>query len=178
MPVCPTTENRRMPRIPALPALLLCLALPAHAEDPAPASAATTVAPDAALGKQLTAAGVKFSTDKDGDYQMTFELEDGRTQLVYALSRVESYGSNRVREIWSPGYRYSTPELDAKVANRLLEHSGNVILGGWVRQKSTAMFVVKLAADASPAELRDAIEAAAACADTLEKELTGGKDEF
>jgi hypothetical protein len=163
-----------MPRLPALSALLLCLVLPAHAQEPAAAPAA----PDAALGKQLTAAGVKFSTDEDGDYQMTFELEDGRTQLVYVLSRVESYGSNRVREIWSPGYRYSTPELDAKVANRLLEHSGNVIMGGWVRQKSTAMFVVKIAADASPAELRDALEAAAACADTIEKELTGGKDEF
>lgn len=161
-----------MPRILALPALLLGLALPAHAEDPAP------VAPDAALGKQLAAAGVKFTADEDGDYQMTFELEDGRTQLVYVLSRAESYGSNRVREVWSPGYRYSTPELDAKVANRLLQNSGEVIMGGWVRQKSTAMFVVKIPADASPAELRDAIEAAAACADAIEKELTGGKDEF
>jgi hypothetical protein len=169
-----------MPRLPALAALLLCLALPALAQEPAAASAPATapVSPDAELGKQLTAAGVKFSTDEDGDYQMTFELEDGRTQLVYVLSRVESYGSNRVREIWSPGYRYSTPELDAKVANRLLENSGEVIMGGWVRQKSTAMFVVKIAADAGPAQLRDAIEAAAACADSVEKELTGGKDEF
>ena len=167
-----------MPRSPALAALLLCLALPALAQEPAAAPAPAAATPDAALGKQLTAAGVKFSTDEDGDYQMTFELEDGRTQLVYALSRVESYGSNRVREIWSPGYRYSTPELDAKVANRLLENSGQVILGGWVRQKSTAMFVVKVPANASPAELRDAIESAAACADAIEKELTGGKDEF
>ena len=165
-----------MPRFLALPALLLSLALPAHAQEPATPEEA--VAPDAALGKQLTDAGVKFSTDEDGDYQMTFELEDGRTQLVYLLSRVESYGSNHVREIWSPGYRYSTPELDAKVANRLLQNSGEVIMGGWVRHKSTAMFVVKIRADASPAELRDALEAAAACADTIEKELTGGKDEF
>lgn len=169
-----------MPRLPSLAFLLTWLALPALAQEPAAATtpATTTASPDAELGRQLTAAGVKFSTDEDGDYQMTFELEDGRTQLVYVLSRVESYGSNRVREIWSPGYRYSTPELDAKVANRLLQHSGEVIMGGWVRQKSTAMFVVKIAADASPAELRDAVEAAAANADTIEKELTGGKDEF
>jgi hypothetical protein len=152
-------------------ALLLCLAAPAFAAD-------TPAVADAALGKQLQAMEIKYEVDKDGDYRMTFELEDGRTQLVYARSPVESYGSNRIREIWSPGYKYSTPELDVKVANRLLEHSGEVIMGGWTRQKSTAMFVVKVPERATPQELRDAIEAAAACADRIEKELTGGKDEF
>ena len=160
-----------MSRLLSCCALLLLLATPARAADPVPAA-------DPALAKQLNAMQIKYTVDEDGDYQMTFELEDGRTQLVFARSPVESYGSNRVREIWSPGYKYSTPELDAKVANRLLEHSGEVIMGGWVRHKTMAMFVVKVAEDATPQQLRDAIEAAAACADTIEKELTPGKDEL
>ena len=81
------------------------------------------------------------------------------------------------------GYEYEVDEdgdyrLVFEVANRLLEHSGEVIMGGWVRHKTMAMFVVKVAEDATPQQLRDAIEAAAACADTIEKELTPGKDEL
>ena len=161
-----------MPRLPPRFALLLALA------SPAPALLAADTAPpaDAALGKQLAAMDIKYEVDGDGDYRMTFELEDGRTQMVFARSPVESSGSHRIREIWSPGYRYSTPELDAKVANRLLENSAEMILGGWVRQKSMAMFVVKIPEKATPQELRDAIEAAAACADRMEKELTSKDD--
>lgn len=160
-----------MPRLTPLCTLLLALAV-------APAFAADAPVADAALGKQLDAMAIKYQVDEDGDYRMTFELADGRTQLVYARSPVESAGANRVREIWSPGLKYSTPELDAKVANRLLQNSGEVIMGGWTRQASMAMFVVKVPANASPQELRDAIEAAAACADAMEKELTAGKDEL
>jgi hypothetical protein len=151
-------------------ALLLLLALPAHAADPAPVA-------DAALGKQLDALDIKYEVDEDADYKMTFELEGGRTQMVFARSPVETTGSHRIREIWSPGLKYSTPELDAKVANRLLQNSGEVIMGGWVRQKSMAMFVVKIPAQATPEQLRDAIEAAAACADAIEQELTS-RDEL
>ena len=155
--------------LPGCALLLLCLALPARAADPKPVA-------DPGLGKQLDALQLKYEIDGDGDYKMTFELEDGRTQIVFARSPVESYGSNRIREIWSPGLKYSTPELDAKVANRLLSHSAEVIMGGWVRQKEMAMFVVKIPEKASPAELRDALEAAAACADVIEKELTSRDD--
>jgi len=162
-----------MPHLLPCCTLLLALAVPGHAA--LAADAAPTA--DPALGKQLAAMDIKYEVDGDGDYRMTFELEDGRSQLVFARSPVETYGSHRIREIWSPGLKYSTPELDAKVANRLLEHSGEVIMGGWVRQKSMAMFVVKIPEKATPQELRDAIEAAAACADRIEKELTN-KDEL
>ena len=159
-----------MPRLSSCLTLLLAMgAVPAFAAD-APVA-------DAALGKQLDGLQIKYTVDDDGDYRMTFELADGRTQLVFARSPVDSYGANRVREIWSPGLKFSTPEIEAKVANRLLQNSGEVIMGGWTRQASMAMFVVKVPADASPQQLRDALEAAAACADAIEKELTG-KDEL
>jgi len=64
------------------------------------------------------------------------------------------------------------------VANRLLEHSHGVILGGWTKQNTYAMFVVKLPVNATAKQLRDAAEAASDCADEIEKEFTGTKDEF
>lgn len=146
---------------------------------PDPASPAAPAKPaDAALGKQLDGLGIKYQVDEDGDYRMTFEVEDGRSQLVFARSPVETFGDSRIREIWSPAFRYATPELDQKIANRLLSHGATMIMGGWTRQKTLAMFVVKVPADASPQQLRDALEAAALAADEIERELTPDKDEF
>lgn len=101
-----------------------------------------------------------------------------RSQIVYVRSPVESYGSHKVREIWSPGYRSSTDAFPANVANRLLEDSNDSKLGSWVKQNRYAIFVVKIDADANAEELDDAMSAAMRSADTMEIELTGGEDEF
>lgn len=63
------------------------------------------------------------------------------------------------------------------VANRLLEDSQDAKMGGWVKQDTTAMFVVKIDADATADQLSDAIDAAIRTADAMELELTK-KDEF
>jgi hypothetical protein len=120
---------------------------------------------------------IKYEVDGDGDYRMTFELEDGRSQLVFARSPVETYGSHRIREIWSPGYNAPGKQFSAAVANRLLEDSQDAKLGGWVKQEQLAMFVVKVDANASADALSEAIEAAMNTADAMELELTG-TDEY
>jgi hypothetical protein len=53
-----------------------------------------------------------------------------------------------------------------------------MILGGWTKQKTYAMFVVKILATATPQQVRDAAEAAADAADDMEQELTPGTDEL
>ncbi len=55
-------------------------------------------------------------------------------------------------------------------ANRLLEDSQDAKMGGWVKQDTTAMFVVKIDADATPDQLSDAIDAAIRTADAMELE--------
>lgn len=150
-------------------ALALCLAAPAaHAGEA-----------DPAVKAQLDSLDIKYEVDDDGDFKVTFDLgKSGRSQIVWIRSRTESYGSLKVREIWSPGYKYSGGELPAKIANRLLEHSHGLILGGWTKQKAFAMLSVKIPVSATPKQLRDAAEAAADAADAIEKELTPGKDEL
>jgi hypothetical protein len=134
--------------------------------------------PDPAVKAQLDSLGVKYDVDDDGDYKITFDLGEGRSQLVWIRSATETYGSLKVREIWSPGYKLDDKPLPAAIANRLLEHSHGVILGGWTKQKTYAMFVVKLPVSATAKQLRDAAEAASDCADEIEKELTPGKDDL
>jgi len=141
-----------------------------------PAIAATT--PDAGIKAQLDGLKLKYEVDKDGDYKLTFDLGEDRSQIVWVRSATDSYGSLKVREIWSPGFKIENGELPAKVANRLLEHGHGLILGGWTKQKQYAMLVVKIPVSSTPQQLRDALEFAAGAADEIEKELTPDKDDL
>src|SRR5688572_5543252 len=58
---------------------------------------------DPAVRKLLEQLEYKYDVDEEGDYRLTFgvdEEDDGRSQLVFVRSPVESYGSHRIREIW------------------------------------------------------------------------------
>ncbi|WP_394537360.1 hypothetical protein PRJ39_14400 [Lysobacter enzymogenes] len=134
---------------------------------------------DPALRAHLQALGYKYEVDEDGDFVLTFALDEQRSQMAYVLSRTQRYGSLKVREIWSPAYRSADRgALPAAVANRLLEDGQLSKLGGWVSQDGVAVFVVKLDADASQQTLDDAIDYAVRAADQMEAELTPGQDEF
>lgn len=156
-----------------LPAFVATLALLA-------AGAATAATPDPAVAEQLKSLDLTYEIDEDGDYKLVFEAgEDGeRSQVVFVRSPVETYGELSVREIWSPGYKSDGKAFPVAVANRLLESSSDQKLGGWIKQEAYAVFVVKIDARSTAQQLRDAIEAASEVADTVEAELTPGKDEF
>lgn len=162
--------------------LLLALSLLPFAasasKEASPSGTQRSAGADATVGQQLDALGYRYNVDKDGDYQLTFELEGERSQLVYVISGVESFGAYRIREIWAPAYRAPGAQIPADVANRLLEESQSSKLGSWVKQGDMAVFVVKIPADASQQQLDDAIDAATRSADQMEAALTPDKDEF
>lgn len=138
-------------------------ATPAHAEQ------------DASVGKKLDQLGLKYEVDKDGDYKVTMDMGNNRTQLVLVRSAVEEYNGMRIREVWSPGYSGDGP-IPGNIANRLLENSNQVKLGGWVSMDGMAVFVVKLPAEAGAGDIGSAIAMSAKSADKMEEELTGTKD--
>ena len=151
----------------------LALSLPAHAQDPGKSAV------DAGIKAQLAELDYQYEVDEDNDFKLVFEVgEEGRSQIVYILSAVESYGEHKVREIWSPAYESPTDDFAAPIANRLLEASNSAKLGGWVKQGRNAVFVVKIAANASKEALDDAISAASGLADEMEAELSPGKDDL
>jgi hypothetical protein len=140
---------------------------------PGTAAAATA---DAGIRAKLQATNVPFEVDSDGDFKVVVNYKaEGRTQLVYVRSAVETWGKSRVREVWSYAYE---GEFNALVGNRLLEASYKLKLGSWVKQNNRALMVVKIDADADAEELQNAISFAAEVADEMEKELTDGKDAF
>ncbi|PZS74993.1 hypothetical protein [Stenotrophomonas maltophilia] len=132
---------------------------------------------DKAVARHLDKLGYTYEVDEDGDYRMVFDVEGDRTQMVYVRSAVEDFGTHNIREIWSPAYSTKTKQFPVAVANRLLEDSQDAKMGGWVKQDTTAMFVVKIDADATADQLSDAIDAAIRTADAMELELTK-KDDF
>jgi hypothetical protein len=150
-----------------------------------PAIAADTVAGetqhsagDPQIARHLDRLDYQYEVDEDGDYKLTFKMDDERSQLAYVLSATEKFGNLNIREIWSPAYRASAPQFPVDVANRLLEDSQSSKLGGWVKQGNMAVFVVKIAADAGEKELDDALDFVLRSADQMEAALTQGKDEF
>jgi hypothetical protein len=141
-------------------------------------STAAAVAPDNAVKAKLDAKGIKYQIDKDGDFRIVYQLDGGRSQVAWIRSAINSFGSLKIREIWSPGYRSDSNDFSAKIANDLLARNNQVKLGAWETQKNVAMFVVKIPADANADQLVDAVAVAVDSADEVEKEITGSKDEF
>ncbi|WP_167285088.1 YbjN domain-containing protein [Marilutibacter alkalisoli] len=136
------------------------------------------VAEETTVAGQLDALGYEYEVDDDGDYRLVFEVDEQRTQLVFVLSGTETYGSHEVREVWAPAYRAVDDGFPVEVANRLLAASHENKLGAWVKQDGLAVYVVKLPAGASSAQLSDAMEYAANVADRMEAALSDGEDEF
>lgn len=155
------------------------------ADEPAATGAAETAAAAPATGEsthpdadapvkaRLDAKGTPYTIDDEGDFQITVQADDGRTQLVWVRSVTEQTDEFSVREIWSPGYRAPGEAFSAAIANDLLERSNSLKLGAWVKQGDVAMLVIKIPADASADALDEAIDLAAATADALERELLG-----
>lgn len=162
----------------AMLALLLSLTSFAVASQEA---SSKKVTPDAQIKRQLEELKYEFEVDEDGDYKLVFDVggsTEKRSQLVYVRSPVESYGTLRVREIWSPGYKSKDKDFPASVANRLLTATQDNKAGAWAKQGEYAVFVVRLPANAPSKELDDAIDLAITSADQMEAELTPGKDDL
>ncbi|MGO4220366.1 hypothetical protein AB4Y64_00660 [Lysobacter sp. TAF61] len=153
--------------------------MPAIAGDTTVATAETQhPVADPLVARHLDSLKYRYEVDEDGDYKLTFDMDDKRSQLVYVLSGTEKFGNLEVRELWSPAYRASDGQFPVDVANRLLESSQSSKLGAWVKQGDMALFVVKIPANAGADELDDALDFALRSADEMEATLTQGKDEF
>jgi hypothetical protein len=135
---------------------------------------------DKRIQKILDEKEIKYVIDSDGDFKVTFDMGDDRSQVAFIRSSTNTYGKFEIREIWAIGYRSPSDNgaFPASVANRMLEDTFSKKLGAWAKMGELAVYVVKISANTDAESLMAALTFALEAADEMEEELTGDKDEF
>lgn len=136
---------------------------------------------DASLGKKLDALGLKYEVDADGDYKLLFEVENGRSQIVWVRSPVETLGNMRIREVLSIAGKSPKPKSSeevvstAVVATAALLDASKKKLGGWVLKGAddtqTFYYVAQIPADVSGDDLKSVVVSVAQSTDGFEQLL-------
>lgn len=131
------------------------------------------VAQNQQIKKLLDKAGLKYEVTQSGDFKLTFNTGDGRSQLVFIEGSMEEMGGQSIVEIWSPGYK-NVEGISEKTLAYLLLESGKKKVGAWEvisdDDNIYAIFMVKVPLSSlSPDFLRSACEGAALTADNVEK---------
>jgi lipoprotein-anchoring transpeptidase ErfK/SrfK len=155
--------------LPAIAALAMVLSSVAHAE----AAAAQPLS----VSDRLTARGMKFEVDKDGDYRVAYRYaKQNRTQLVYVGGTPEEVHGLTVRRIFAPAAIVARTPLDATKMQMMLEDAGGSKLGGWEVRGGVLYYAIKLPEPVAPDLLETAMDIAAESADDMELTLTGRDD--
>ena len=136
---------------------------------------------DAGVAKKLDALGLKYDVDGDGDYKLLFEIDGGRSQIVWVRSPVETLGGMRIREILSISGKSPRPSGDegittaATAATAALLASNRQKLGGWVLKGSddnqAFYYVAQIPADLGADDLGVVVRSIAKDADGFEEML-------
>ncbi len=148
-------------------------------------AAAAAFAQDAAAGdprltKQLDRMGIHYKITDSGNYSISYDLEGGRTQTVYIMGKTETYQNTEIRELWSRAGTFDGVP-SAEVMQKLLEESGQKVIGFWSIEKSNegyiAYFSVKVPVYLRDSDLSALLELTANVADEKEAELFNSDDE-
>ncbi|CAN4279415.1 hypothetical protein LJR125_002298 [Pseudoxanthomonas sp. LjRoot125] len=136
-------------------------------------------ATDASVEARLSARGLKFEVDADGDYRVMYSYQqENRTQLVFVSGATQQVNGLSIREVFSPAGRVGADGIDGKKALALLAASRAQKLGGWEIEGDVLVFVIKLPDSVDAAALEAAMDIAAETADNKEIELSGNKDDL
>jgi len=132
---------------------------------------------DPRVQKMLETLDLKYSIDEDGDFKVSFQLEDDRSQLAFINSDTETISDFEVREIWSVAH-IAEGFLDASTANYLLLANNNLKIGSWrlkeIGKSSFAVtFCIQVSANTDPESLLDALLLTLRTADEMELQFTG-----
>jgi hypothetical protein len=128
---------------------------------------------DERVGSQLDALDLAYDVDKDNDYELLFEFDDGRSQFAWIRSQVYASHDVDIRDIWSYAYMHPTKHLPGDLERRLLIENYGTVMGSWAREENAIVYIAKIPADAPAEVLQAALYEVAEIADELEKELVG-----
>ena len=161
-----------------------CLALAAYMLTVSPLHAGAQGAPvarpvDARVEAALKESKLAYGMD-GGDFRLKYDLDGGRSQLVWVASGTTKLDRLEIRDVWSVAYR-SKGEVPADMAIHLLKENARMILGAWQvnqgKDEYLVVFSAPVNATADASTLAEVIEVVTLSADRIEKELTG-TDEY
>lgn len=139
---------------------------------------------DIALSVLLSETGFKFK-ERDGGkgYRATFNVGDGRSQMVLIDEPAEKVESISAREIWSVAAKTAKRPVNEEQMAKLLENSGGKFLGHWCLanpsdegQKWLLYYSVKMQTSSTSDDLKATIVECAQVADHWEKKLFESDD--
>jgi len=139
-------------------------------------------AKDARVEQALNEAKIAYNVDKDNDFKIEFPTGEGRTQIVFVNSAVETMGKTmQVREVWAPVMKVEgAAGVDGKTANQLLSSNRKYKVGAWeirpMGENQLVTFTARVPADLGSEDLAAVVRVVAKIADEMEKELTGKDD--
>lgn len=141
----------------------------------------TKPAPDPRIQRTLNELEIRHQITEDGDFQVSFELEGGRSQSAFIRSRTYEFLGLEIREVLSAALLSQGP-FDARTANILLQQNTCLKIGAWgvsmdSEEVHAAVFTAKISADLPAQELLGVIEAVIRTADEMEARLSG-RDDF
>jgi hypothetical protein len=158
--------------LPSMRRLLLVL----FASVPLFATAQPT--PDRGIQRDLDRAKIQYQVDTAGDFRATYDLGEGRTQLVIIRSGIDRVAGMDTREIRAIGYRAPSDPFPTEAASKMLDDNNTRVLGKWGKQGTLGVLTLRIPADADGSALIEAIEIAARDADAMERALIADRDEF
>ena len=121
----------------------------------------------------------KYTVNGNKAYELTFDLKEKRSQLVFINSTTQTFSKMEMREITSTAYKVKG-KIPADQALRLLADNDKRVWGSWRTVEegdfTYVVYAVQLPADASAETLDKAIDAVMYTADDMEKEITKADD--
>lgn len=124
---------------------------------------------------------VRYEVDSDGDFAVSFQLKDDRTQTAFIRSQTSTLGKFEIREIFSIAQISDRP-LDANLANALLVYNAHVKIGSWrllrlEGERCVVAFAAQIDANTDSKSLLTALHAVLHTADEVESKLDS-RDRF
>ncbi|MFN4298742.1 MAG: hypothetical protein ACK4EX_03315 [Thermaurantimonas sp.] len=139
-------------------------------------------AQDKALEQQLNRSGLKFSYDNNTRrYKLIFDLNEGRSQVVFINGWTYELGGLQIREIFSPvATLQNKTDFSQRVLFNMLEKNYDYKIGNWQIHGGEPPFIlqysIKINSDIKDDVMRELLSFAVRIADAMEKELTGTDD--
>ena len=172
------------PRLACFAALYLTCLLPtgAIAQDTAAPTAPTAPAKkdgDPRVQTALDKLKYKYTVNDNKAYELTFDLKEKRSQLVFINSTTQTFSKMEMREVTSTAYKVKG-KIPADQALRLLADNDKRVWGSWRTVEegdfTYVVYAVQVPADASAETLDKAIDAVMYTADDMENEITKADD--